>query len=106
LYSPTEIVFAVTTIIAAVTTMGVALITAWRTSSKIDVATQKIEQVHEVTNANFNAQKREIDELRAKLDSAYTLAASVEIARAGLAEAARLALAESTKTPTPPGGKP
>jgi DNA-directed RNA polymerase beta' subunit len=94
LYSPTEIVFAVTTIIAAITTMGVALITAWRTSAKVEKVGQAIADVKDATDGNFSEQKKEIEMLRSALTAAQVTATNAEIARVALAEAAKNAIAD------------
>jgi hypothetical protein len=119
IYSPTEIIFMVTTIIAAITTMGVALITAWRTSARVDkigqetrqvvekagvvraeqieIVSQKLEEIHTSTNNNFEQQQQEIRELRVKLETAGQAAIFAEAARLALAEEARRALEELAK---------
>jgi hypothetical protein len=96
-YSPTEIVFMVTSVVATITTMGVALITAWRTSAKVAAVGTAVAEVHQLTNRNFTEQKQEIAELRAQLAAAAQIATSAELARVVLADAAKIALADAAR---------
>jgi uncharacterized membrane protein len=110
-YSPAEIVFVATSIIATMTTMGVALITAWRTSAKvvavdnkvvavasrIDEVSGKVDDVHTLTNKNFSEQKQEIADLRAQLATAAATALNAETARVILADEAQKAISELAK---------
>jgi hypothetical protein len=95
-YSPTEVIFIISSTVATITTMGVALITAWRTSTKVAAVGVAVAEVHQLTNRNFSEQKQEIADLRAQLATALQTAATSELARLALADAARTTLLADT----------
>jgi L-fucose isomerase-like protein len=66
-FSVSDILLIIGAVTTSITGIAVAIITAWRTGTKVDKVSDSVEHVRQLTNSNYNDQKRENELLRVEV---------------------------------------
>jgi L-fucose isomerase-like protein len=84
-FSVSDILLIIGAVTTSITGIAVAIITAWRTGTKVDKVSDSVEHVRQLTNSNYNDQKRENELLRVEVKTLTERVVEQEKNRAVLA---------------------
>lgn len=105
-YTLPELGIFVGVVITSITGSIVAILTAWRTGSRVEKVAGKVDIIHELTNSNYSRQEGIITNLAAEVKALTAQLAEQEKQRAVLAaETKNLPLAVNVPTVLPTSGE-